>query len=119
MISLEVIRSCNIRSPSASITLKLSSASLSSRPTTEALAAARSNYIAGAAVDSGGWLAPVGFQNNFTPALMTIHGKPGEDVVVVDFSQTSATADAAFKDRGGYVVNCNTGANPPVLVKGT
>jgi poly(3-hydroxybutyrate) depolymerase len=74
-----------------------------------AMAAARSNYMAAAAPNSGGWTAPVGWQNMWTPALMTIHGAPGGDVVIVDFSMTSMTADNAFKQRGGFVINCNHG----------
>jgi hypothetical protein len=73
------------------------------------MAAARSNYMAAVAPNSGGWTIPVMFQNDNTPALMTVHGAPGVDVVAVDFSQTSATADMAFKNRGGFVVNCNHG----------
>ena len=74
-----------------------------------AMAARRSNYIAAAAPNSGGWTAPVTWQNDHTPALMTIHGAAGVDVVVVDFSNTSRTADTAFKGRGGFVVNCDHG----------
>ena len=74
-----------------------------------AMAAARSNYMAAVGTNSGGWTAPVAFQNMWTPALMTVHGAPGSDVVVVDFSMTSATADKAFKGRGGFVINCNHG----------
>jgi acetyl esterase/lipase len=74
-----------------------------------ALAALRSEYIAAAAPNSGGFTFPQQFQNDFTPALMTVHGAPGRDVVVVDFSTTSATADKAFKGRGGFVINCNHG----------
>jgi len=74
-----------------------------------AMAAERSNYVAAAAPNSGGWTIPVAFQGAFTPALMTIHGAPGADVVFIDFSDASATADAAFKARGGFVVNCNHG----------
>jgi hypothetical protein len=74
-----------------------------------AMAAARSNYIAAAAPNSGGWTTPVMFQNMHTPALMTIHGAPGSDVVIIDFSTSSATADKAFKMRGGFVINCNHG----------
>jgi dienelactone hydrolase len=74
-----------------------------------ALAALRSDYIAAAAPNSGGFVFPQQFQGEFTPALMTVHGAPGQDVVIVDFSNTSATADKAFKDRGGFVVNCNHG----------
>jgi hypothetical protein len=74
-----------------------------------AMAAARSNYMAAAAPNSGGWTAPVKFQNDNTPALMTIHGAPGVDVVIIDFSNSSKTADDAFKARGGFVINCNHG----------
>jgi predicted esterase len=73
------------------------------------LAALRSDYIAAAAPNSGGFTFPQQFQGDFTPALMTVHGAPGRDVVIVDFSETSASADKAFKDRGGFVVNCNHG----------
>jgi acetyl esterase/lipase len=73
------------------------------------LAALRSDYIAAAAPNSGGFTFPQQFQGEYTPALMTVHGAPGRDVVVVDFSNTSATADRAFKARGGFVINCNHG----------
>lgn len=74
-----------------------------------AMAASRSNYVAAAAPNSGGLIGPLAFQNGYTPALMTIHGAAGRDVVVVDFSVTSATADASFKDHGGFVINCDHG----------
>ena len=74
-----------------------------------AMAAARSQYMAAAAPNSGGWVVPVAFANDHTPALMTIHGAPGVDVVVIDFSDSSATADMGFKARGGFVINCNHG----------
>jgi len=74
-----------------------------------AMGAERSSYIAAVAPNSGGWTVPVAWENNHTPALMTVHGAPGSDVVVVDFSQTSATADTAYKGRGAFVIDCNTG----------
>lgn len=74
-----------------------------------AMAAMRSSYIAAISPNSGGWTVPVTFENNWTPALMTVHGAPGQDVVIVDFSTTSATADKAFQERGGFVINCNHG----------
>jgi len=73
------------------------------------LAMLRSEYIAAAAPNSGGLTFPQEFQSSFTPALMTVHGAPGRDRVVVDFSTTSATADRAFRGRGGFVINCNHG----------
>jgi len=73
------------------------------------MAAMRSNYIASVAPNSGGWTFPSQFQSMYTPPLMTIHGRAGVDVVIVDFSNTSATADKAFKARGGFVINCDHG----------
>jgi acetyl esterase/lipase len=73
------------------------------------LAVLRSEYIAAAAPNSGGLTFPQQFQNDYTPALMTVHGAPGRDVVIVDFSNTSATADRTFSGRGGFVINCNHG----------
>jgi predicted esterase len=74
-----------------------------------AMAAERSSYIAAAGTNSGGWVLPVTWQNDHTPALMTVHGAMGTDVVIVDFATTSQTADDAFKARGGFVIDCNTG----------
>jgi predicted esterase len=71
--------------------------------------AMRSNYMAAVAPNSGGLSVPVQFQNNWTPALMTIHGAAGVDVVGIDFSQSSATADMLYKQRMGFVINCDTG----------
>jgi poly(3-hydroxybutyrate) depolymerase len=74
-----------------------------------AMAAARSSYIAAAAPNSGGMVISTPFDSMNTPALMTIHGAPGSDVVIIDFSQSSSTADMLFKQHGGLVVNCNHG----------
>jgi poly(3-hydroxybutyrate) depolymerase len=74
-----------------------------------AMATMRSSYMAAAATNSGGWTIPLTFDSMNTPALMTVHGAPGVDVVAIDFSQSSATADMGFKTRGGFVVNCDTG----------
>jgi poly(3-hydroxybutyrate) depolymerase len=74
-----------------------------------AMAAERSAYLAAAAPNSGGWTVPLQFENAHIPALMTIHGAPGVDVVVIDFSESSSTADMAFKAKGGFVINCNHG----------
>ena len=74
-----------------------------------AMATQRSSYMAAAASNSGGWTVPLQFQNKHIPALMTIHGAPGVDVVIIDFSQSSATADTGFKAAGGFVINCNHG----------
>lgn len=74
-----------------------------------AMAMDRSEYIAAAAPNSGGVTFGGMFSSDHTPPLMTIHGAPGSDVVGVDFSQTSATADMLFKQHGGFAIDCNTG----------
>jgi len=73
------------------------------------MSALRSSYVAAAAPNSGGFVMPQIFDSTHTPSLMTRHGAPGVDVVGVDFSTTSKTADDAFKGRGGFVINCNHG----------
>jgi hypothetical protein len=74
-----------------------------------AMGAARSGYMAAVASNSGGFTFPPAWQNDHTPALMTVHGAAGVDVVGVDFSQTSATADMAYKARGAIAIDCDTG----------
>lgn len=71
--------------------------------------AMRSNYMAAVAPNSGGLTIPVQFQSAWTPALMTIHGAAGVDVVGIDFSESSATADMIYKQRNAFVINCDTG----------
>jgi poly(3-hydroxybutyrate) depolymerase len=74
-----------------------------------AQAANRSSYMAAVAPNSGGMSFPSAFETDYTPALMTIHGAAGVDVVGIDFSESSATADMTFKQRGGFVINCDHG----------
>jgi hypothetical protein len=78
-----------------------------------ALAAERSSYIAAAAPNSGGSVTPgatlTPFQNSHAPALMTVHGKSGTDVVGIDFAQASGYADTGFKGHGSFVIDCDTG----------
>jgi hypothetical protein len=70
----------------------------------------RSNYIAAVTTNSGGEVFPIMQQNpNHVPAAMTMHGAMGSDVVIVDFSQTSATYDMAVKAAGGFAIDCNHG----------
>jgi hypothetical protein len=49
---------------------------------------------------------PVTWQNNHTPALLTVHPRGGLDQVLIDFGATSKMADDAFKARGAFVINC-------------
>ena len=74
-----------------------------------AMAALRSSYVAAAAPNSGGQAIELPFQDMHTPPLMTVHEPPGS-TLVIDFAYASAAADKAFKARGGFVIDCNTGA---------
>ena len=75
------------------------------------MAALRSSYVAAAAPNSGGWVKTPTFQDSHKPALMTVHGAMGKDVVIVDFAERSAIADAAFKMQGSFVIDCDTGGS--------
>jgi len=69
----------------------------------------RSSYLACAMPNSGGTVFPYTLQDKHVPSLITTHGAMGSDVVVVDFSTTSATEDKDVKSKGGFVVDCNHG----------
>jgi hypothetical protein len=74
------------------------------------MAMMRSSYMAAAVPNSGGEVFPVAKDDPMhTASMMTIHGAPGSDVVIVDFSDTSATIDDAIKMAGGYAMDCNHG----------
>jgi predicted esterase len=76
-----------------------------------AMSAMRSSYIAAVATNSGGFLGSgPAFEDDHTPALMTIHGARGQDKVFIEFTDSSKSADDVFKGRGGFVVACDTGA---------
>jgi hypothetical protein len=71
----------------------------------------RSNYIAASLPNSGGY-ATGGriFQNpKHIPAIMTMHGKKGVDVVIVDFSQQSLFLDGDVAKHGGLAIDCDHG----------
>jgi len=76
---------------------------------TGCMAALRSSYVAAVAPNSGGVVTPQRWQDDHAPAVMTMHGAPGADVVIVDFSNTSASFDMSAKMHGSFVVNCNHG----------
>ena len=71
----------------------------------------RSQYMAAVAPNSGGVTIGYGpFQDlKRVPAVMTMHGAPGLDVVIVDFSQTSEGYDNYMLAKGAFVMNCNHG----------
>ena len=43
-------------------------------------------------------------------AIRVAIASPGEGGDIIDFGLTSANADRAFKARGGFAINCDTGA---------
>jgi len=76
-----------------------------------AMAALRSSYVAAAAPNSGGltFAGAAPFENDYAPALMTMHGGSSDNVLGLDFAMSSRTADTAFKNQGGFVINCDHG----------
>jgi hypothetical protein len=71
----------------------------------------RSNYIAAVLPNSGGYtIGGMDLQNpKHVPAIMTMHGAQGVDMVIVDFSQQSLYEDGQVATLGGFAVDCNTG----------
>jgi poly(3-hydroxybutyrate) depolymerase len=72
------------------------------------MAMLRSSYLAAVAPNSGGIVAPQPWQDDHSPAVITMHGG-ASDMVIVTFSQTSASFDMAAKTHGSFVVNCDHG----------
>jgi hypothetical protein len=72
------------------------------------MAQVRSSYIAAAAPNSGGVVSPQKWQDAGKPAIFTMHGG-SSDMVIVTFSQTSATLDMSAKTHGSFVVDCDHG----------
>ncbi len=90
----------------------------------------RSGYIAAAVSLSGGldglggaYLTPTTLQDpTAVPSIMAVHGKPGEDVVVIDFSVASAAWEADIAKKKGFSMDCNTEgghvSGPPAILPG-
>jgi poly(3-hydroxybutyrate) depolymerase len=76
---------------------------------TGCMAQLRSSYMAAVAPNSGGVVASQAWQDDHAPAVMTMHGAAGSDVVIVDFSSTSRTFDMSAKSHGSFVINCDHG----------
>jgi hypothetical protein len=70
----------------------------------------RSSYLAAAMPNSGGTVFRYMLEDDHVPAVITAHGAPGSDVVIIDFSETSATQCADIASKGGFMINCNHGA---------
>jgi hypothetical protein len=43
------------------------------------------------------------------PAAMTMHGAPGVDKVVIEFTDSSLREDIDIAKKGGFAVDCNHG----------
>lgn len=74
----------------------------------------RSSYIAAAMPNSGGNIEQYAMlykleDPKHVPAVITTHGAPGQDVVVIDFSVTSAAQVKDIASKGGFAVDCNHG----------
>jgi poly(3-hydroxybutyrate) depolymerase len=74
---------------------------------TGCMAMVRSSYVAAVVPTSGGSVFPQPWQTEHAPAVMTMHGAAGRDVVIVDFANTSASFDMAAKSHGSFVINCD------------
>lgn len=72
------------------------------------MAQMRSSYMAAVAPNSGGVVFPMAWQDGNKPAIFTMHGG-SSDVVIVTFSETSASLDMSAKQHGSFVVNCDHG----------
>ena len=72
---------------------------------------ARSSYVAATAPNSGGVTIGYGMFQDPTrvPAVMTMHGAPGADVVIVAFAETSEAYDNYMMAKGAFAINCNHG----------
>ena len=75
---------------------------------TGCMAMVRSSYLAAAAPNSGGIVGAQPWQDMHSPAIFTMHGG-SSDMVIVTFSQTSASLDMNAKKHGSFVVNCDHG----------
>jgi poly(3-hydroxybutyrate) depolymerase len=75
---------------------------------------ARSGYLASVISYSGGDStinkAPMQDPSNYAPAIAA-HGAAGQDALILDFAQASATWESEIKTGGGFSIDCNDGSN--------
>jgi poly(3-hydroxybutyrate) depolymerase len=77
---------------------------------TTVMAYVRSGYLAAVMPNSGGTFTPPELQDpEHVPAVITTHGAPGQDRVVIEFAETSANLVRDIAAKGGFAVNCNHG----------
>lgn len=86
-----------------------------------AMVYARSSYLAAAMPNSGGTVFRYALEDSsHVPALIATHGAMGSDVVVIDFSTTTATQVKDIAAKGGFAVQCDHGGGhcrSPTAVK--
>jgi predicted esterase len=104
----DVIAACAVKSGQVDARRIYSTGCSAGGLQTGCMAQVRSSYLAAVAPNSGGLVFSQAWQDTHTPAVFTMHGG-STDMVIVTFSQTSATFDMAAKSHGGFVVNCDHG----------
>lgn len=81
----------------------------------------RSSYLAAAMPNSGGTVFPYQLEDpSHIPPVIATHGAQGRDVVIVDFSQTTARQAKDIAAKGGFFVECDHGGGhcgSPAAVK--
>ncbi|MET0283199.1 MAG: hypothetical protein ABW352_01965 [Polyangiales bacterium] len=86
-----------------------------------AMVYSRSSYLAGAMPNSGGTTFRYQLQDpKHVPPVIATHGAAGRDVVVIDFSTTTATMAKDVVAKGGFMVVCDHGGGhcgSPAAVK--
>jgi predicted esterase len=73
------------------------------------MAAQRWRYIAAVAPNSGGALGQSFAGATHVPAVMTMHGAAGVDVVIIDFAEQSLQFTSTVVNAGGFAVDCDHG----------
>jgi predicted esterase len=86
-----------------------------------AMVYSRSSYLAAAMPNSGGTTFRYALEDpKHIPTVIATHGAAGRDVVVIDFSTTTATMARDISAKGGFMVVCDHGGGhcgSPAAVK--
>lgn len=85
----------------------------------------RSSYVAASVPNSGGIAVPLPPLNTIEdrshiPPVMSLHGDPQRDTVIISFADSSRTLNQIVTRAGGFAINCQHGgghAFPPTDLK--
>lgn len=78
--------------------------------TVGAMLFARSSYLAGGQLDSGGTIVSNPLQDpTHVPALIVSHGSSTADIVIINFATYSAELATKIATAGGFAVECDHG----------